>query len=39
MPNQSESTIAVNEEVRIKPTDLFITDVEREFGKGTVVLR
>jgi DNA polymerase-3 subunit alpha len=39
MPNHSESTIAVDEEVRIKPTDLFITDVEREFGKGTVVLR
>ena len=39
MPNQTESTIAVDEQVRIKPSDLFVSEVEREFGKGTVVFR
>jgi DNA polymerase III subunit alpha len=39
MPNRTESTIAVDEKVRIKPTDLFISEVEREFGKGSVLFR
>ncbi|HSG04987.1 MAG TPA: hypothetical protein VLB09_01180, partial [Nitrospiria bacterium] len=36
MPNRIESTIAVDERVKIKPSDGFIADVERVFGKGTV---
>jgi DNA polymerase III subunit alpha len=39
MPNRTESTISVDEKVKIKPSDLFISDVEREFGKGSVVFR
>ena len=39
MPNQTESTIAVDQDVRIKPSDVFISDIERDFGKGTVVFR
>ena len=36
MPNKIESTIAIDEQIRIKPSDLFIADIERDFGKGTV---
>ncbi|MBI3611221.1 MAG: DNA polymerase III subunit alpha [Nitrospirae bacterium] len=39
MPNRTESTIAVDEQVRIKPSDLFISEIEQEFGKGTVIFR
>jgi len=37
MPNQIESTIAVDEHLRIKPSDVFISDVEKNFGKGKVL--
>jgi DNA polymerase III subunit alpha len=34
--NQSESTIAVDDHIRIFPSDYFIADIEQDFGKGTV---
>ncbi len=39
MPNRIESTIAVDDKVKIKPSDLFIAEIERDFGRGSVVLR
>ena len=34
--NQFESTIAVDDHIRILPSDYFIADIEQDFGKGTV---
>ena len=39
LPNQTESTIAVDEQMRIKPSDGLIAEIEKDFGRGTVVLR
>ncbi|HEY4485514.1 MAG TPA: DNA polymerase III subunit alpha, partial [Nitrospiria bacterium] len=39
LPNQTESTIAVDEQMRIKPSDQLIAEIEKDFGRGTVVLR
>jgi DNA polymerase-3 subunit alpha len=38
MPNRVEPTLAIDDRIRIQPTDLFISDIEQTFGKGSVVL-
>jgi DNA polymerase III subunit alpha len=39
MPDQVEPTLAVDDRIRIQPTDLFISDIEKAFGKGSVVIQ
>jgi DNA polymerase-3 subunit alpha len=39
MPNKTQSTIALDEDSRISPSDLFIQDIEHDFGKGVVIFR
>lgn len=38
MPNDVQSTIMVDQEMRIQPSDLFLSDMEQGFGKGCVVI-
>ncbi|MEK7306595.1 MAG: DNA polymerase III subunit alpha, partial [Nitrospirota bacterium] len=35
-PDQHESVIAVDENLKVDPTDSFVLDIETSFGKGTV---
>lgn len=35
-PDQGESVIAVNEDLKVNPTESFIMDIETTFGKGIV---
>jgi DNA polymerase-3 subunit alpha len=39
LPEKRESVIAVDDALRVRPTDHFIDAVEHRFGRGTVVLK
>ena len=36
-PEKIESTIAVDDHIRIRPSDYFVSDIEQDFGKGAVL--
>jgi DNA polymerase III subunit alpha len=39
LSNRLESTILVDQEMRIQPSDMFLADVEQQFGKGCVTIQ